>query len=242
MEDPNKAAGTFPGAAQGSPPAGENAGQPTPGAETGGAGTVPEKQTVPLAVLMEEKSKRQALQDELSSLRAQVASMTSAPPQYPQNAPNAPVDIGRQLDELYETDPRKALQTEILTAFAWRDMVDAVLDEQLSTAKEKHTDFSNYEGKIKGYLRKLPLGQRSQSGVVELAYFAVKGQDVDNLIKSERERLIEKIRKGEDIQGFTTGTMTSTPSSKGTQLTEDELKVADALGITPEEYLKHKRK
>jgi phage I-like protein len=78
--------------------------------------------------------------------------------------------------------------------------------------------------------------------VAELAYYAIKGQDVDNLVKSEREALLAKIRAGESIQGIE-GTVSTTPAPEGKPtLSAEELKVAEMMNVTPEEYIKHRRK
>lgn len=241
MPEPKEGAApiTPPAGSQGTPPPGEKGGTPAPQGQEGG------KETVPLATFLEEKHQRQALQDEVGSLKDMMQTFQHTPPanQYQPGPAAAPQnDMKRQLDELWETDPRKALQTEMLMAFQWRDGVDAQLDAQLDGAKSTHKDFEKYESSVKQYIRRLPLDQRNKNGIVELAYYAVRGQDVDNLVKSEVETILAKIKAGEQVQGFTTGTRSGIPAPAGNQqLSEDELKIAGAMGLTAEQYQQNKK-
>ena len=86
------------------------------------------------------------------------------------------------------------------------------------------------------------MNQRGNPGVIELAYFAVKGQDVDNIIKAERETLLAKIKAGESVQGLTGGTYSATTPPKESTLTEEEVRVAEAMHLTPDQYKAGRKK
>ena len=217
---------------------------PAPGAENAG-----DQKTVPLAALHEEREKRQALQAEMEQLRDMVMSNANAPqnqygqqqqygqPPQQQFAP-PPQD---QLAALWEQDPRKAVQAEVAMAFDWRDRVEANLDYEIEMAKKQNPDFVKYEPEIRNYIRRVPVTQRGNRGLANMAYFVVKGQRGDADWKIRESELREKLKRGESVQGVS-GTLGTPAPASGPQYTEDESKVAAAMGMSVEDYVKNRKK
>jgi hypothetical protein len=187
--------------------------------------------------LHEERSKRQALEQEMSLLRQQQAAVSpQAPIQQPQQEQAAA--LRKEIDELWDSDPKKAVQAEIMVALDWRDRVDASMDVEADSLASKYSDFGQYRSAAQGYIRGLPLEQRSKPGIMELAYFVVRGQNVDTLMESQRNDLIQQYQNGELAASLTqapAGTVTPAPVA-GTVLTEDQSKAAAMMGLSPEDY------
>jgi hypothetical protein len=202
---------------------------------------------VPLAALHEERTRRQELQAELEVLR-QIAGdrvlfdvhgnpVPNAMPQQQQREPSGPAkDTAKEIEQLWETDPRKAVQVEIMAAMSWRDNMESQVDNQMLAASTKYSDFTQHESTVRQYIRALPLDQRSKPGIVDLAYYVVKGQNSDSAIEKARGEVLRKIQAGEQVQGLQPGTRPAAPTPKGIQLSEDQLKVAAAMGLTPDQY------
>ena len=125
-------------------------------------------------------------------------------------------------------------------ALRWYDGTNAALDDQEEEVSSKHEDFNNYRGEVRKYLRTLKPQQRSAPGVVEMAYYLVKGQKADDLINMSKEQLIAKIRAGESVQGMPAGTpsvaIQEPSANKPTKLQMD---AAAAMGMPVDEYMKH---
>ena len=198
-------------------------------------------QQVPIQELLREREKRQSLQAELESLRTtmaqpqQVQQQFQAQPLQPQADPRV-----AQLEQMWEQNPRQAIQTEIGMAIEWLDKVNTSVDLQLDATSKKYQDFAGYQPKVKEWLRQLPIAQRSREGVVELAYHALKGQSIDDVIKRVQEETIAKMKAGESVQGFAPGSVGG--DSASTTLTDQERNVAAIMGIKEEDYIKHKPK
>lgn len=210
--------------------------QPAPGAAPKpgeSSKDVKQEPLVPLPALQEERSKRQALEAEVAELKRIVQSQ-------PQAAPvQKPMDPTEELNKLWEEDPRKAVEQTIMYAMDWRDRVDANLEIQADTLARKYPDFNNYRSTALGQVRNLPLNQRGAQGILEAAYFMVRGQNADTLIQQREAELLERYRRGEiTAAGLTTppGSFSVPPSSQGIKLTEEQYKVAEAMGMTPEQY------
>lgn len=217
---PGQAPGTPDPSKTGTPPA-----KPEPGAQTD-----PVKL---LAALQEERDRNK----ELSARLAQTPPAT--PPASPPPGMGGKT-VQQELDELWETDPRRAVQTELMYGFQWYDQLNAATDSQRAALRVKYPDFSQYENQAMSYVRSLPLNQRSMPGVVEAAYFLQKGQSSDQIYKAAMDELIRKMQAGEAIQGLPAGTPQMTPGTKQ-ELTAQELAAAQAMGISPEDYLKYKK-
>ena len=213
---------------------------------TDGKQEVDEK-TVPLAALQEERGKRQDLQAELDVLR-QVAGdnvlfdmngkpVQAAPGQGQPATEPQPNRVAEELDKLWEENPRKAVQVEIMAAQAWRDNQEAQLDQQIMAAGNKYADFGTHRATVRQYIRALPVDQRAKPGVVDLAYYVVKGQNSGNAVEQARQEILRKIQAGEQVQGLPKGTKSAPATPKGVVLNEEQLKVADAMGLTPEQYI-----
>ena len=209
-----------------------------------------EQKTVPLQALKEERDKRQALQSEVENLKV----FTQQLQQHVQQAPQAPQQYGYQpqqyaaqpqpqnhpLDQLWESSPKRAVQAEIMAAMSWYDKVNAGVDQQENQTAQKFTDFSQYREPIRAYLRTIPMQQRTVPGVVEAAYYFVKGQNVDKLVQAGQADVLEKIRRGEAVQGFETGAPI-TPQVPVNQPNEEQKRVASAMGLSVEDYMKNVR-
>ena len=232
-----------------------SAGQPLPGQpepEVTGASSNPDvnedkDKQVPLAALHEERDKRQSLQAELDALR-QIAGnnilfdMNGRPVQAaPQNNTQQPypgqADAFRQkLDKAWEDDPREAVEMTVGAALQWRDEIEGTVDDQIQEVAGKHDDFDSYQTDVRKYIRALPMNQRANPGVAEMAYFVVKGQKSGNVYTRAQQEMLEKIRKGEQVGGLNPGTVSTPAAAKGVQLSEDQLKAANMMGLTPDQY------
>jgi hypothetical protein len=129
-----------PGQAQ-TPPAGVPPQGPKPGVpldrqpQTPG---VPGDQTVPLKALQEEREKRQQLQQELEQVKQLVqgaqqpnAGQVYGTPQASPQAPQATNDVqAKELERLWETDPRMAVRAEIDQSLSYYDTVNAQIESQ----------------------------------------------------------------------------------------------------------------
>lgn len=149
----------------------------------------------------------------------------------------APVNIKEQIDALYQEDIRKGFQAEMMAMMQYRDAVEAKVDQEVESLR-KAPDFSNYEGKVRAYVRGLPIDAKSQPGIVNAAYLMIKGQDADNIIK-QREAEWQKKYQGVQAQGAAgiNGTF-GAPQQGSNTLNAEEVQAAAAMGMTPEEYLK----
>lgn len=247
---PNPAqAPVTPKPAQATPPA-----SPTPGASKPGApAAVPPQgdKTVPITALLEERDKRQSLQAELDAMRKIVGQnvlfdVHGNPVSF--NQPTQPTQanpVQQELEKLWETDPRRAVQTEIYQAMAWRDRQEAVVDQQEVSIAGKYPDYNDYRQEVRQYIRTLPIEQRGQPGVVELAYYIVRGQKVDNIIAKTKEQIEAeyraKIAAGESINPLPTGSSGEPPAPNPNALSEEEKKAADVMGVTYEDYVRYKK-
>lgn len=211
--------------------------QPAPVAKTGGApeGEKKETQSVPLATLMEERSKRQALEAEVALMKQQ---SQLQPPQISQQQP--PNQIAEEIDKLWETDPRRGVQAEIMLAMDWYDRTNNTIDQQADSLAVKYPDFNKWRTNATRYVRALPLQQRSQPGALEMAYFIVRGQNVDDILKQQNEDLMRKFQTGELAGMVSTppGAVGAATPTSTIQLSDQQRQAAAAMGIPEEEYVK----
>lgn len=203
---------------------------------------------VPLAALQEARDEVKNVKAQLESLKqivekTQIDPHTGMPANH-QGPPPAQTPSQQQveLDRLWETDPRKAVETMIAGYLGWYDQVHQAVVIQENQTATKHKDFDNYRGEVRNYLNTLPADQRAKPGVVELAYFVVKGQKVDQLIEQNKQQLLDRLRKGEEVQGFTAGTISTSTAPQPIKLTDEQISIAQKLGMTPEDYAKHIKK
>jgi len=229
----------------------------TPVPVAAGASPVPAQEdkdkTVPITALHEEREKRQALQAEIEALKKVAGQnvlfdIEGKPVSYQQpQVDQRQEQFKQEMDKLWETDPRKAVQAEIMSAMTWRDNQEANLDAQESKLSAKYADYNNYRGEIRQYLRTLPLDQRGGPGIAEMAYYLVKGQKVDVIINQTREQweadYRQKLANGDLAQGMPGGSVSApfTPQGNVT-LTEDQKKAAAAFGITEADYAKNMKR
>ena len=219
--------------------------QPASGADLHTGGSSSDAKTVPLPALQEERGKRQAetsraddLAREVAELRQQV-SQTQAYQQQPQQ-PVPQVDPREEMNKVWEEDPRKAVSLEIMHAMDWRDRVDTGLEQQADALASKYPDFNNYRSTSLAQVRSLPLNQRGSQGILEAAYFMVRGQNADTMIQQRETELLEKYRRGEiDAQGLSTppGSFSTPAVDTSSQATDEQARVASAMGLSTEDYM-----
>ena len=222
---------------------------PSPAALKPGASPAPgasgDEAMVPIKALHEEREKRQSLQAELEAMRKVAGPQMLfdmngnpvAPQQHQQVQQVNPMQV--ELDRLWNDDPRKAVQMEINMAMNWYDQVNSHLDRQEAEIAAKYPDFSNFRNEVRGYVRSLPPDQRANPGVVELAYYVVRGQKVDSIIERERQEIFRRIQAGESVGSLPPGSAAAPLVPAGqVQLTQDQKQACLALGISEEEYSK----
>ena len=220
--------------------------QPTPGGQTPGApatppvpaapGAVkPEPQVVPIGALLDERGKRQALEAELNLLRQQAP--TSPYHQQPaQQFVQPQQDVKAQMDRLWETDPRQAVESQIMLSIDWYDRVNNSLDMQADMLASKYPDFNTHRTAATRYVRSMPANQRGLQGVLESAYFYVKGQNVDSIMQAYEAELLRKYQAGEFVSQLPGAGQTPTPQPGAVTMTEEQSAVARAMGMSDEEY------
>ena len=199
--------------------------------------------TVPITALHEERDKRQAVQAELAQMKAMLGDKVvydaSGMPIIQQHEAPPQNDTREQLDRLWEEDPRKAMQTEMQMALEWYDNVNAQVDLQETAVRQKYKDFDTMRNEVKNYIRRLPAAQRAKPGIMEMAYLVVRGQNVDKIIQAREQELMKKFRAGESIQGLGSGTYSAPPKADAVALTDEQKAVAEAMGMSIEDYTKH---
>ena len=214
--------------------------------------------TVPHGAFHEERERRKASDARIEQIKAlygdqikfdidgnvlppePVGNQVPSPAMAGQDNVQSVSDVQKQVDEMWDTDPKKAVRTEIALALNWFDQQSAAVDLQRDTARTKFKDFSRYEGEINGYLRRLPLQQRTQLGIIDMAYNYVKGSKIDQILATERTEIARKLAAGEAVQGLTPGATGMPPVQPGAQtLTDDQRIAASAMGVSEEEYMKY---
>ena len=243
------------------PPAPAN--NATPPANQGGApGSAPQGEqhkTIPIAVMHEERDKRQAAESANAELRAELEALRSNQQQQfqqpygqqpygqqfqqPQGPyPTPPPNVKEQIDALWQEDVRKGMQAEMMAMMQYRDYVDTKIDNEFDASRGRHAnDFSNYEQKVRSYIRSLPIDARGQPNIVEAAYLMVKGQDTDNIIKARDAEMAKKYQSQFGVQGMGGGAFGAPQQPSGNPtLTNEERIAANALGMTDADYLKYR--
>lgn len=218
-----------------------------PGVSTPPVAKPEEPKLVPLSALHEERAKRQEestkrqeLEAELSKLKTQQQSY-SQPQQVSQQPTQQPSydQIRKEIDDLWDSDPKKAVQAEILVALDWRDRLDANVDLEADSLSRKYGDFGTYRTQAQAYVRSLPLQERAKPGILELSYLIVRGQNVDKIIEQQKNDLYAKFQSGElqaNMANIPPGSYTPAPSSGGVTLNDEQLKVAAMMNLTPDQY------
>ena len=217
------------------------AAQPSPEVKPGvtpAGDAKPDTQNVPIGALLEERSKRQALESEMAVLRqAQVHQQPMQAPMQQQQQSQA----YQEVEKLWESDPRKAVDATIAMALDWYDRSNTDLEQQADALGSKYHDFNQYRSSAMRYVRSLPIQQRGQQGILDSAYWYVRGQSVDDIIKARETELMRKFQSGELAGQFNTpaGTMPASTPSQGVALSQDQLNVAAAMGMSAEDYAKN---
>lgn len=221
----------------------------TPPATPGANATPPAQggdKMVPLSALHEAREEIRQMRAQMDELKA-----LSTPPQtqygYSQPGYNNTYTGNQQgtynprqeIDRLWEEDPRRAMQAELSMAFNYYDQANASVENQEAQVEAKYKDFNSFRTEVKRYLRGVPIDSRTKPGVVEAAYFLVKGQKTDDLINLSKEEIIAKIKAGEFVQGITGTGGASIPSSPNlVRPTDEQARAADAMGMAVDEYMK----
>ena len=220
------------------PPEAIKPGQPSPGQQ--GVPPASAQKEVPITALHEERDKRQALESEVADLKRMVSEGQQN--QYQQNHQQQQPqhDAKAELEQLWEEDPKKAVRVEIMYAMDWRDRVDSGLEWQADELARRYPDFNNYRSTALGQVRSLPLNQRGGQGILEAAYFMVRGQNTDQIVKQQEADLLERYRRGElNAQGLATppGSFSTPAPISGVAATQEQINVAGAMGMTVDEYM-----
>jgi len=224
---------------------------PPPAAKPAGASPAPAQEgtTVPITALHEEREKRQQLQAQVEAMKRIMGNNVlfdsqGNPVMQQQQQQQQVQPFQQELEKLWETDPRKAVQAEIYQAMAWRDHVDAQVEQQAGEVSVKNTDFNNFRPEVMTYLRTLPIEQRSRPGMVEAAYYFIKGQKMDNIVARTKQEweaeYLRRMQAGEFASALPSGAFSQPPAPQGTiTLTEDQKKAASAMRIPEAEYVKY---
>lgn len=218
-------------------PAPSQAGQPgaSPNVQGGKQDSV-----VPLSALHEERTKRQALADEVSQLRAALEQIKNPQVNTQNQHANADASQGmtqEQIDQLWEDNPKQAVRTEMMMAFNWYDSINTNLERIADSMATQYPDFNGIRGMVMNQVRTLPVDQRTPQAVQQ-AYFVMRGQNLDSIIKQREAEWQARISAPAGFQVPSAGTFgpgAATPNT-GVSLTDEQLRVADAMGLTPEAY------
>jgi len=187
----------------------------------------------------------QESREQIKSLRAELDMVRAGPQQYgmpQQQQYQAPPqeNYQQQLENLWDEDPRKAMQAEVMMALNWYDASNAAVDKQEETLASKYTDFNNYRGQIRSYLRGIPVAERTKPGMVESAYYFVKGQSTDDILKQREEELMKKYHAGGMAGGLRYGATSASTSAADPSTASMEQKMqADKMGMSIEDYMKN---
>lgn len=209
--------------------------------------------TVPYGALHEERERRKASDARIEQIKALYGDKIrfdeygNVLPPDSQAVPagatvqSAQVDMQAHVDKMWESDPKQAVRTEIAMAINWLDQTQAQMDLQRDAARGKYADFGRWETEVNSYLRTMPLQQRVRPGMIDMAYKYVKGDKIDAILQAERAELARKFAAGELVQGLgAPGTAPSAAAPAAPTLTDDERRIAQAMGVSEADYLKHK--
>jgi len=216
---------------------------------------------VPLPALQEERERVRELKEQLANLTSVVQEMQNRgannsmyPPQqypqqqmmprqnqnfYPAQSFQNPISMQQQAEQMWEDDPVKATAWMVEAGIQNYDSVQRIVDHQKAQVMAKYKDYANYATDIDNYVRALPPSQRAQQGIIDMAYFLVKGQKVDNLTQQAQKDLLDKMRRGESVEGVR-GTYTAPVNTENQTLTPEEQNAAMAMGLKPEEYMQYR--
>ena len=196
--------------------------------------------TVPLHELQQERDRRQGLERELENLRR---APQQQPPVQQAYVPIAQVDPAKELAQLWDTDPRKAVQVEIMYAMDWRDRVESNLNVQADQLAAKYPDFNNYRSQALGYVRTLPAHQRGAPGIIEASYQMLRGQTADSVWQQREAELLAKFQRGEftaqQLQQPAGGYSAPPVQAGQVTLSDQQLAAARMMKMSPEDYAKN---
>lgn len=240
----------------------------SPAAKAGAPGTggTPDGKTVPITALHEERDKRQALQAQLNNMNAALASkgievefdasgnvvVKNPDPDPAPAGTGTPLNNGmtrEQLEAMWETDPKAAMRAELMTGLTWLDGVNMQLRLVEAEFAKKHPDYAQHQTEILKYLAKVSPAQRADPSIIQVAYNAVRGSssNLDALIEAKVQEKLALMGKGNSAHaaagipfGGSSGSGSGAAGDVG-KLTTDQIAVAAAMGMSPEEYAKYVR-
>lgn len=222
------------------------------------------QKTVPLAALQEEREKRQQRDQELEQLKSTVQQLQQsqlqqgspfggqpqgqqmpqqqsvAPQQQPPMNPQA--QQRARLQELWDTNPQQAAQLQMQQTVQWMDKVNTSVNQQVSQLGEKFDDFGQYERAVRNYINQVPINQRAQQGIAELAYYVVKGQQSGTQAQQTAQQNLQRTQAGVAAGGMPSAGGGGGQPSGDEGLSEQEKIAAKAMGISEEDYLNSKRR
>lgn len=214
-------------------------------------------QTVPLAALQEERTKRQELAEQVSQLTDTIKQLqTAGQPQQQYDVFGNPVGQSspyqqqmnqqQQLAALWEQNPAAAAQYQFQMMQQAQDSVNQNLEGQYNQLRHKDPEFTRYEGQVRNYINSLSFQQRNNPQIVQGSYHYVRGMNIQQERDNWLKEVQEKLARGEQVQGFQPAGTGGTPPAGHQQqsqhgLTPDMQKAAAAMGLTEEEYAKFRR-
>lgn len=222
---------------------------PPPVAKPTGASPAPAQEgtTVPITALHEEREKRQQLQAQLEAMKKVMSNNVlfdmNGNPVMQQPQPQPQNTYQQDMEKLWEQDPRKAVQAEIYAAMSWRDRVDADVESQAAEVSGKYADFNTVRPEVMNYIRTMPIEQRNKPGIIEAAYYFIRGQKVDGMM-AQRQRELEaeylrKFQAGEMASMLPPGSVSTPPVQQGAiTLTQEQKNAAAAMRVPEAEYAK----
>ncbi len=145
--------------------------------------------------------------------------------------------------ELWDSDPKRAAQQEIAKAMSWMDQTNRSLNSQVKEVSQKFEDFGDYEQDVREFLQNVPVRERARPGIAEVAYYIVKGKNSGKTAQQVQQQADAKRAAAGYGVGMPAGGGAN-PTDAGSEnkgLSDDEKKVAAAMGLSEEDYLKSKR-
>ena len=159
-------------------------------------------------------------------------------------APQQPVgpNMKEEMDKLWQTDPRAAVERTVMLAAQWQDNINAQVDGEAAGLATKYTDFNDYRDTAMRYVRALPLDQRARPGIVEMAYLVTRGQNVDTIIERQRADMARQFQQNPASFQMPPGAgAPAIDSSNQVQATDAEARAARAMKIPIDQYLRWKK-
>ena len=220
----------------------------TPGQnQDGGSGDGDKK--VPLAALHEAREEIKALKTQMDQLKSMVPGVyydaqgnpVSVQPPNATNPVTPPAQtLQAEMDQAFEMgDYKRAVALQLRAYHDWSESTRNSVDDQIDSLLQEQPDAAKYLPQMRKYLRTIPLEQRSAAGTAKLAYFVVKGQNVDKVVAEAQKQWEQKLNGGLAAQGVSAGAGLASGTGPRS-FTKDEIAIAANYGMKPEEYWNRK--